>query len=92
MPRRSSSSANASAPPPSGGNFRRRYDALEAQRAALVTRLERLGESGKKHPGYRRALKLLNDTFRKSKLAQRLAVLQAASWLIDLLELLTISV
>ncbi|MNC98610.1 hypothetical protein D3C83_166320 [compost metagenome] len=57
-----------------------------------MTRLERLGTAGKKHPGYKRALKLLNDTFRKSKLAQRMAVLQAASWLIDLLELLTISV
>lgn len=91
MPHRNSPSA-ASAPPPSGGNFRRRYDALEAQRAALVARLEQLGDSGKKHPGYKRALKLLNDTFRKSKLAQRLAVLQAASWLIDVLELLTISV
>jgi hypothetical protein len=31
-------------------------------------------------------MKLLNDTFRKSKLAQRLAVLQAAAWLIDILE------
>ena len=30
--------------------------------------------------------KLLNDTFRKSRLAQRLAVLQAAAWLIDVLE------
>ncbi len=48
-----------------------------------------LGEMAKPHPGYKRALKLLNDTFRKSKLAQRLAVLQAAAWLIDVLERLT---
>ena len=56
------------------------------RRAALVARLTSLGEAGQRHPGYRRAIKLLNDTFRKAKLAQRLAVLQAAAWLIDVLE------
>lgn len=71
------------------GHFRDRYDALEAQRTALMARLERLGETGKAHPGYKRSLKLLNDTFRKSKLAQRVAVLQAATWLIDVLERVT---
>lgn len=48
-----------------------------------------LGANGQQHPGYKRALKLLNDTFRKSKLPQRLAVLQAAAWLIDILEQVT---
>jgi hypothetical protein len=70
--------------------FRERYDELEARRAALVARLSSLGEAGHQHPGYKRALKLLNDTFRKSKLAQRLAILQAAAWLIDILEKLTL--
>jgi hypothetical protein len=70
------------------GNFRHRYDELEAKRAELVARLALLRGS-QKHPGYKRALTLLNDTFRKAKLAQRLAVLQAASWLIDILEQLT---
>ena len=51
-----------------------------------------LGENGQQHPGYKPALKLLNDTFRKSKLTQRLAVLQAAAWLIDLLERFTTTV
>ena len=69
--------------------FRERYDQLEAHRAALIARLTALGEAGQRHPGYKRALKLLNDTFRKAKLAQRLAILQAASWLIDVLEKLT---
>jgi len=69
--------------------FRERYDQLEAHRADLVARLTALGEAGQRHPGYKRALKLLNDTFRKAKLAQRLAILQAASWLIDVLEKLT---
>ena len=52
-------------------------------------RLRALGDGGQRHPGYKRAMKLLNDTFRKSKLAQRLAVLQAAAWLIDILEKLS---
>ncbi len=71
---------------PAHGTFRQRYDDLEARREALVARLRRLGDRAQLHPGYKRAFKLLNDTFRKSKLAQRLAVLQAAAWLINLLE------
>jgi hypothetical protein len=67
-------------------SFRRRYNDLEVRRAALVARLGALGDASRRHPGYRRALTLLNATFRKEKLAQRLAVLQAAAWLIDILE------
>lgn len=70
-------------------NFRRRYDELEARRAALVARLTAMGAAAQRHPGHRRALTLLNDTFRREKLAQRLAVLQAAAWLIGVLEKLT---
>lgn len=69
--------------------FRERYNELEAYRLALVARLTSLGETGQRHPGYKRALRLLNNTFRKAKLAQRLAVLQAAAWLIHVLEKLT---
>jgi hypothetical protein len=69
--------------------FRSRYDELEAQREALIARLHTISGSAQRHPGYKRALKLLNDTFRKAKLAQRLAILQAAAWLIDLLEMIT---
>lgn len=68
------------------GNFRRRYDDIENKRAELVARLRGLGDTARAHPGYNRAFKLLNDTFRKSRLAQRLAVLQAATWLIDIVE------
>lgn len=71
-------------------NFRRRYDELEAQRAALIARLRKLGKNAHQHPSYRRALKLLNSVFRKSKLAQRLAVLEAATWLVDVLEWITL--
>ncbi len=74
---------------PTRGTFRQRYDDLESRREALVARVRSLGDKAGHHPGYKRALKLLNDTFRKSKLAQRLAVLEAAAWLIDVLEKLT---
>jgi hypothetical protein len=68
---------------------RRHYSKLEAGRAELIARLHALDEKAQKHPSYKRALKLLNETFRKSKLTQRLAVLQAASWVIDVLEQVT---
>ena len=71
------------------GTFRQRYDELETRRTELMARLRAIGDGAQRHPGYKRALKLLNDTFRKSKLAQRLAVLQAAAWLIDILEKLS---
>jgi hypothetical protein len=87
--RRPPSIKNSNGPSPARGTFRQRYDDLETQREALMARLRRLGSNAQQHPGYKRALKLLNDTFRKSKLAQRLAVLQAAAWLIDVLEQLT---
>ena len=74
------------------GNFRQRYDDLEQRRALLVERLTTLGEAARLHAGYRHALKLLNDTFRKASLAQRFAVLQAAAWLIDVLEKIASSV
>ena len=89
MPHRRPPASRANASPPSSGTFRQRYNELEAQRAELVARLRMLGENGQRHPGYKRALKLLNDTFRKSKLTKRLPVLQAAAWLIDVLEQLT---
>ena len=88
--RRSGSDLDAAtAPPPQRGDFRQRYAKVEAHRTALIARLRMLSSTAQAHPGYKRALTLLNDTFRKSKLAQRLAVLQAAAWLIDILERLT---
>lgn len=89
MPHRRPPTTRTNGSAPARGTFRQRYDDLEAQRSVLVERLRRLGGSAEQHPGYKRALKLLNDTFRKSKLTQRLAVLQAAAWLIDVLERLT---
>jgi len=86
MPHRRPPTARANGSACTRRTFRQRYDELEVQRDALVVRLRRLGGTAQEHPGYKRALTLLNDTFRKSKLAQRLAVLQAAAWLIDVLE------
>ncbi len=72
------------------GDFRQRYEAVEARRDELIARLHSLGAKAQSHPGHKRALTLLNDTFRKAKLAQRLAVLESAAWLIDILQRLTI--
>jgi hypothetical protein len=68
------------------GNFRQRYDDLEHRRVVLVERLSALSEAARTHPAHGRAMRLLNETFRKEKLAQRLGVLQAATWLIEVLE------
>jgi hypothetical protein len=70
-------------------NFRQRYDDIEKFREELLVRLNRLDAGAQTHPGHKRALKLLNETFRKAKLAQRAAVLQAAAWFIAILERLT---
>ena len=67
-------------------SFRQRYDELEARRAELCERLSLLGHKAEQHPAYKGALKLLNNIYRKEKLPQRLAVLQSAAWLIDILE------
>ena len=91
MPHRRSSISSINSPPLLRGRFRQRYEELERRRAELMARLARLGENGRGHPGYNRVLKLLCHTFRRSKLPHRLAVLQAAAWLIDLLEQITMT-
>jgi hypothetical protein len=65
-------------------NFRRRYDALEQRRAELTARLA--GETARSNPAHGRARTLLNQTFRKASLAQRAAILEAANWLIAVLD------
>ena len=90
MPHRRPPALRDNATPTARANFRQRYDELEAQRAALIARLRKLSKDAHQHPSYKRALKLLNGTFRRSKLGQRLAVLEAAAWLIDVLEWITL--
>ena len=67
-------------------NFRQRYDALEQRREELIARLAALGEKAQANPAHGRARTLLNQTFRKASLAQRAAVLEAADWLIAVLD------
>jgi len=67
-------------------NFRARYDALERRRDELIVRLAALGAKAGPHPAHGRARTLLNTTFRKASLVQRAAVLEAADWLIALLD------
>ena len=66
--------------------FRQRQHEIEKDRTELIARLSALKEPSRKHPGYKRALRLLNNTFSKSSLAQRPAVLKAATWLINIVE------
>jgi hypothetical protein len=69
-----------------GVDPRRQYADLERMRSALLARLERLGRHAQAHPGHKRARMLVNETFRKSTLARRRGVLEAARWLIAVLE------
>jgi hypothetical protein len=71
----------------SKASFRRRYDAAEQKRLALLDRLNNLGNHGRAHPSFRKAMTLLTRTFRNAKLVQRAAILQAAEWLISLIEI-----
>lgn len=71
--------------PRTGASFRKRYDELERRREALINRLAAL-DGAHIHTARKRALKLLNETYRKSSLAQRFGVLQAASWMLDVIE------
>jgi hypothetical protein len=89
MPQHSKAKPAKKSPPRPAGSFRQRFDDLDRRREILIARLDSLGGKAAAHPGHKRALTLLNATFRKASLAQRVAVLQAASWLIDLLENVT---
>lgn len=68
-------------------SFRQRYNNAECRRLALVARLKRLGERGRAHPCFGKAMTLLTRTYRDARLVQRAAILQAADWLISLIEM-----
>jgi predicted RNA polymerase sigma factor len=77
---------NAAPAPVARKSFRQRYNEIEARRTELIARLSGLSEAARAHPAYRRSLTLLNDSFRKGRLPQRLAIREAAAWLFDVLE------
>jgi hypothetical protein len=81
MPKRDPNAAKSPRP-----SFRSRYDALELRRQDLIARLGELGEKAQANPAHARARKLLNETFRSASLVQRASVLEAASWLITVLD------
>ena len=66
--------------------FRVRYDDLEKRREQLMARLALLATRGSPHPALGRARTLLNSSFRKASLVQRAAVLEAADWLIMMID------
>jgi hypothetical protein len=68
------------------GSFSKRFEDLEQKRTALLARLAAFGERAPAHPSHKRALTLLNASFRKASLVQRVAIVEAAAWLIDLIE------
>ena len=65
---------------------KRSLDRLELDREALLRRLSHLSSGAKLLPGYRSALILLNSRFRRANLATRLALLQAAQFMVEVLE------
>jgi hypothetical protein len=85
MPR--SIDQKSSRPLQATGSFRKRLDELEQRRNILAERLANLGDKARAHPSYARARTLLTKTFCKASLMQRAAVLQAADWVIDLIQM-----
>lgn len=71
---------------PRAATFRARYDDLEKRRDELMARVAELAQRGSPHPALGRARTLLNTTFRKATLVQRAAVLEAADWLIMMID------
>lgn len=61
-------------------------DDMEQDRSKLLRRLHNLDPRVKDKPGYRTALSLLNSKFRKATLTARVAVLQSAAFMIEVLE------
>jgi hypothetical protein len=59
---------------------------MEDERSALLARLQNLDPRAKSQPGYRTALSLLNSKFRKASIGARVAVLQAATFMTEVLE------
>lgn len=64
------------------------YSNLEAQREALLKRLESLSPKLRANRGYASARSLLGASYMRANLTARLAVLQTAQFMISVLEML----
>ena len=84
---RSKSTSPPNRPSRGGGASRKRYDDIETQRVVLLDRLGRMGEQAPVPPGYKNALVLLNQKFRVARIKQRIKILEAAEWLITVIEM-----
>lgn len=68
------------------GGFSAGSASLTAQREVLLRRLKGLDAAAKAKPGYRSALVLLNRKYRAATPTARLGILQAASFMVNVLE------
>jgi len=59
---------------------------LVAERQALLGRLGQLPANAKRRPGYRTVLALLGRRFHAASQATQMALLQAATFMVDILE------
>jgi hypothetical protein len=64
------------------------YSNLEAQREALLKRLESLSPKLRSNRGYASARSLLGTSYMRANLTARMAVLQTAQFMISVLEML----
>lgn len=85
MPKRNRSRRN-SPTSPFGKVSRSSAANLEVTRETLLKRLEHLGPDAKRMPGYKSALTLLNRKFRLATLSARIGILQAAAFMVEVLE------
>jgi hypothetical protein len=79
---------NPKATKPDGRRSIMQHASLEAKRDALFQRMARLHPKLASHQGYKSAHALLNTKYRQAKRGARLGVLQAAHFLICVLEMM----
>jgi hypothetical protein len=67
-------------------SFRTRYAELEAKRRQICERLDLLNPNIRNHRTFKSIQNLLGPKFRSAALAKRMAVLESAEWLLNVLE------
>jgi len=61
---------------------------LDKRHEVLMQRLARLNRGAQRSPGYKTARRLLGNAARKSSAATRIALLDAAAFMLDVLEMI----